>query len=141
MDVMYSGYDGGGAFRNGVQMSVVANADIKAGSIAVGFSNSSKPGFIGALISSITSEGGMFFRNASGALSLAYVADGKLIGYSKDHMHPWDFLAGQLMVREAGGKIEIQNIEEMLRQGGRVVASSPAVFDKLLELTVSASAS
>ena len=141
MDVMYSGYDGGGAFRNGIQMSVVANADIKAGSIGVGFSNSSKPGFIGALISSITSEGGMFFRNASGALSLAYVADGRLIGYSKDHMHPWDFLAGQLMVREAGGKIEIQDIEEMLRQGGRVVASSPAVFDKLLKLTVSASAS
>ena len=56
-------------------------------------------------------------------------------------MHPWDFLAGQLMVREAGGKIEIQDIEEMLRLGGRVVASSPAVFDKLLELTVSASAS
>ena len=116
MDVMYSGYDGGGAFRNGIQMSVVANANIKAGSIGIGFSNSSLPRFIGALISSIASEGGLFFRNASGAPSLAYVSDSKLIGYCKDHMHPWDFLVGQPMVRESGGKIEIQNIEEILKQ-------------------------
>ena len=130
MDVMYSGYDGGGAFRNGIQMSVVANADIKAGSIAVGFSNSSKPGFIGALISSITSEGGMFFRNASSALSLAYVADGRLIGYSENHMHPMGLSGRTADGARSWRQNRDQDIEEMLRQGGRVVASSPAVFDK-----------
>lgn len=135
MDVMYTGYDGKGAFRNGARMSVVANADIQTGSIAVGFSNRSKAGFIEALVSSIVAEGGVFYRNASGALSLAYVADGRVIGYSEDHMNAWDYLAGQLMVREAGGTVEQQDVDEVLRKGGRVVASAPPVFDRLLELT------
>jgi len=135
MDVMYTGYDGQGAFRNGTRMSVVANAEIQAGSIAVGFSNRSKAGFIEALVSSIVAEGGVFYRNASGALSLAYVADGRLIGYSEDHMNAWDYLAGQLMVREAGGSVEVQDVDDVLHQGGQVVASAPPVFDRLLELT------
>ena len=138
MDVMYKGYDGEGAYRNDSPMTVVASAAITAGSVAVGYSNRSKAGFIEALVTSLVAEGGVFYRNASGALSLAYVADGKLIGYCEDHMNAWDYLAGQLMVREAGGIIEEQDVEEVLRKGGRVVASAPPVFDRLLELTIDA---
>ena len=135
MDIMYTAYDGEGAFRNGVKMAVVASADITTGSVAVGFSNRSKQGFIEALVSSIVAEGGVFFRNASGALSLAYVADGRLIGYSEDHMNAWDYLAGQLMVREAGGCVETQDLETVLHHGGRVVAAAPEVFERLVILT------
>ena len=138
MEVMYTGFDGEGAFCNGARMSVAADADLTTGSVAVGFSNRSKPGFIEALVSSIVAEGGVFFRNASGALSLAYVADGRLIGYSEDHMNAWDYLAGQLMVREAGGSVETQDVEAVLRDGGRVVAAAPPVFAKLLDLTAKA---
>ncbi len=135
MDIMYTAYDGEGAFRNGVRMSVAASADIMTGSIAVGFSNRSKQGFIETLVALVVAEGGVFFRNASGALSLAYVADGRLIGYSEDHMNAWDYLAGQLMVREAGGCVETQDLETVLRHGGRVVAAAPGVFEKLVMLT------
>jgi len=140
MDIMYTGYDGEGSFRNGSPMSVVAGADIKAGSVAVGFSNRSKSGFIETLVAAIVGDGGVFYRNASGALSLAYVADGRLIGYCEDHMNAWDYLAGQLMVREAGGIVEQQDVAEVLRHGGRVVASAPPVFDRLLGLTKQAMA-
>ena len=74
-------------------------------------------------------------ENASGALSLAYVADGRLIGYSEDHMNAWDYLAGQLMVREAGGSVETQDIPEVLQHGGRVIAAAPPVFAQLVEMT------
>ena len=47
----------------------------------------------------------MFFRNASGALMLAYVASGRLLGYAEEHMNAWDCLAGMLLVEEAGGRI------------------------------------
>ena len=77
----------------------------------------------------------MFYRNASGALSLAYVAAGRLIGYSEDHMNPWDYLAGQLMVKEAGGRIEEQEIAEVLVSGGRVVAAAPGVFGDIQRFT------
>ena len=103
--------------------------------VAVGFSNRSKPGFINCLVNLIVDDGGVFYRNASGALSLAYVAAGRLIGYSEDHMNAWDYLAGQLMVKEAGGQIEEQDISSVLIRGGRVVAAAPGVFNDLQKFT------
>ena len=86
-------------------------------------------------MSQIVDEGGVFYRNASGALSLAYVAAGKFLGYSEDHMNAWDYLAGQLMVKEAGGLVEKQDIKKVLCNGGRVIASTPAVFERLKHFT------
>ena len=86
-------------------------------------------------MSQIVYEGGVFYRNASGALSLAYVAAGKLLGYSEDHMNAWDYLAGQLMVKEAGGIVEKQDVGTVLESGGRVIVASPAVFDQIKNFT------
>ena len=73
----------------------------------------------------------MYHRNASGALSLAYVAAGRLLGYVEEHMNAWDCLAGQLLVQEAGGVIEDQDAYDMIRDGGRVVVGTPAVFKEI----------
>ena len=135
---LFTATDGGGAFCNGLSLSVSDAQSLHDGSVAVGFSNRSKAGFINKLVDQIVNDGGVFYRNASGALSLAYVAAGKLIGYSEDHMNAWDYLAGQLMVREAGGKVENQDISTVLKSGGRVVASAPAVFSRLKLITENA---
>ena len=100
-----------------------------------GFLNRSRNGFISKLVSQIVDEGGVFYRNASGAISLAYVAAGKLLGYSEDHMNAWDYLAGQLMVKEAGGLVEKQDINKVLYNGGRVIAATPAVFERIKHFT------
>ena len=42
-----------------------------------------------ALVAAILEAGGMFYRNASGALSLAHVADGRFLGYCEEHMNAW----------------------------------------------------
>jgi len=41
---------------------------------------------------------------------------------------------GQLLIKEAGGIIEVQDANEMLKSGGRVIASGPGVFDEILEI-------
>lgn len=51
------------------------------------------------------SEGANARRASSGALELAYVANGRSDGYVELHMNTWERLAGLLMVREAGGVI------------------------------------
>ena len=38
-------------------------------------------------------------RGASGALGLAYVADGRSDAYAEVHMNAWDCLAGLLLVK------------------------------------------
>ena len=86
-DELYTAYVGEGAWCNDKKLSVAPHADITSGSIAVGFSNRSKPDFISKLVKSNVGEGGVFFSNASGALSFTYVASGKLLGYSEEHMN------------------------------------------------------
>ena len=46
-------------------------------------------------------------------------------------MHAWDCLAGQLLIEEAGGRIEQQSATQVIDRGGRVVAGSAGVFDRL----------
>ena len=77
----------------------------------------------------------MFHRNASGAFSLAYVAYGRLLGYTKEHMNAWDCLAGQLLVAEAGGGFEIQSADTMITQGGWLVFGAPGVFEALIAIS------
>lgn len=90
------------------------------------------------LVTALVGEESMFYRNASGALSLAYVAAGRLLGYSEEHMNAWDCLAGQLIVAEAGGRVEDQDADAMIRDGGRVIVGTGTVFDRLRDLSRSA---
>ena len=64
------------------------------------------------------------YRNSSGALSLAYVADGRLDAYVERHMHSWDFFAGALIVRQAGGIMRDFDPAAALTAGAPVIASN-----------------
>jgi myo-inositol-1(or 4)-monophosphatase len=60
-------------------------------------------------------------RSGSAALDLAYVAAGRLDGYFERGLHPWDFAAGALLVREAGGVVsrhDTRSPRPMLIAGG-----------------------
>lgn len=124
-----------GATLNGQPLKLAAGLTLKDGTTGIGMSN--RVGTVGlmALVQGIFDEGGIFLRNASGALSLAYVAAGRLLGYAEEHMNAWDCLAGQLIVEEAGGGVEEQDADEMIDHGGRVIAGAPGVFDELLRLS------
>ncbi len=133
-DEMYHARRGHGAFCNDRKLRVLLGRDIRTGSVGVGFSGRTRAGGIKRLVDEVIDAGGVFYRNASGALSLAYVASGKLLGYVEEHMNAWDCLAGQLLVAEAGGIVEDQDAAEMIAQGGRVITGTPAVFADLLAM-------
>ena len=46
----------------------------------------------------------MFYNNGSAALALAYVAAGRLVGFFESDLRAWDALAGEVLVRESGGR-------------------------------------
>ncbi|NKB28283.1 MAG: inositol monophosphatase [Rhodobacteraceae bacterium] len=123
---------GGGAFCNAAPLRVATSEGFHDGTIGVGYSGRSKPGAIHALIREIDARGGLFYRNASGAASLAMVAAGRLLAYAEDHMNAWDYLAGQLLVHEAGGRVEEQDADAAIVNGGRVIAATPVIWDELL---------
>ena len=69
--------------------------------------------------------------HGAGALMLAHVAAGRFDAYLEPHMHPWDASAGLLMVQEAGGRILPYPGPNGLQAGGAVIASAPALYDRL----------
>jgi myo-inositol-1(or 4)-monophosphatase len=120
---------GHGAFCNDKPIRVLQGRPLTNGSMGVGFSGRTRAsGNVITLINLVTRAGGVFWRNGSGALSLAYVAQGKLLGYVEEHMNAWDCLAGQLMIAEAGGMVEAQNADDMITNGGRVVTATAETF-------------
>ena len=131
---MYLAIKGQGAWLNGSPLICPPDTSITKGSIGTGFSNRVGTQGVVNLVTMVLAEKGVFHRNASGALSLAYVAAGRLIGYIEEHMNAWDCLAGQLLIAEAGGRIEAQSAQDMIADGGRVVAGSAGVFDDLVRI-------
>ena len=129
---------GMGTKLNGQPLKVSASQSLAKGSMGCGFSNRTEVEPILAFLHALTGEGGVYFRNASGALMLAYVAAGRLIGYAEPHMNPWDCVAGLLQIEEAGGKSLPADPAEMLANGAPVIAGCPGVYDKTLELATKA---
>ena len=131
---LYWAAEGMGAHLNETPIKVAQAKGLDEGNTGLGM-NSRTPGHsVTRFVELLADRGGLFYRNASGGLMLAYVAAGRLIGYAEHHMNAWDCLAGQMLIAEAGGKIEQQSANAMLRDGGRVIAAGEAIFDELVAM-------
>ena len=133
-DELFSAQLNEGAFLNDRKLSPKKEFTIAASTLSLGYSGRTTTKPVVAVINEIFKLGGVFSRNGSGALSLAHVADQRYSGYIEHHMNAWDCLAGQLIVKEAGGLIEDQNAQEMIALGGRVIVGWPGVFEQLLKM-------
>ena len=122
---------GGGATLNGKPMRASAATRLTEGSIGTGLSNRVDWQPIVAFIADLMANGGVFFRNASGAIMLAYVASGRLLGYVEQHMNAWDCAAGLLMVREAGGLVHRIGSAELLDKGSMIITGATGVYDEI----------
>ncbi len=122
---------GSGAFCAARPLRVHAGTTLKDGVLGVGTSfrvdNDDFTAFLGAVMR----DGGMFIRNGSGALMIAYVAAGRLIGYYEPHMNSWDALAGLVLVSEAGGKSTAFMENDGLRRGNPVLVANPEIWRQL----------
>jgi myo-inositol-1(or 4)-monophosphatase len=131
---MFWGAMGTGAFLNDKPMQVSPSTTLSVGSTGIGMNGRTAADLTVSYIKKLVDRGGVFYRNASGALMLSYVAAGRLIGYAEPHMNAWDCLAGQLLIAEAGGCVEHQSANDMLINGGRVVTSGPGVFEEMVKI-------
>ena len=73
-----------------------------------------------------------FRRTGSAALDLAYVAAGRVDGFFEIGLKPWDFAAGELLGREAGGLGTDFVGGHNHFSSGNVVAGNPRVVKAML---------
>lgn len=130
----FHGFRGGGAFLNGKPIKTSPATSLSQGAVGIGSSNRVSPAGVVRLIGLLFDNGGVFFRNASGALMLAYVASGRLLGYAEEHMNAWDCLAGMLLVEEAGGQAVEPDPDTVLPKGTIVICGGPGIFPILRDL-------
>ncbi|MGI9271855.1 MAG: inositol monophosphatase family protein [Woeseiaceae bacterium] len=131
-DELFAAKAGEGATLNGRTINASAATELEEGLVSVGFSNRVSPDDTLGPLTRLVNRKGMYHRSGSGALSLAYVAAGRLIGYFEPHMNSWDFAASALIIKEAGGEINdcLPNDESLIK-GGLVLAAAPGIFEAL----------
>ena len=126
---------GHGATLDGRAIGVAAGESLASGTLGVGHSTRVPAAGTLALLEALLRADGLFHRSGSGALDLAKVAAGRLLGYVEPHMNAWDCLASLLLIEEAGGRVQPFDMATMLARGGRVVAAAPGVYETLASMT------
>ncbi|MBT0958478.1 inositol monophosphatase [Alphaproteobacteria bacterium KMM 3653] len=135
---LFSAAKGQGAFLGDRPMTVAKTEGLHDGRVGYGKNGRTPLGGTSTWFADLEARGGVFFHSGSGGLMLAYVAAGRLIGFTEFHMYPWDCMAGMLLIAEAGGQVIEQSGDAMLSGGGRVVAGAPAVFGTLMQMSENA---
>jgi len=72
----------------------------------------------------------------SAAMALCYVAEGRLDGYAEQYIGQWDYMAGGLIVKEAGGTVTDYNGSHDFTQGNSVVATNGIIQQDLLDAII-----
>jgi myo-inositol-1(or 4)-monophosphatase len=73
-------------------------------------------------------------RQGSAALDLAYVAAGYLDGFWEISLSPWDFAAGYIIVKEAGGMVTDFAGKQDFWTSGNIVAANPKLISEILKV-------
>lgn len=134
-DELYQARRGRGATMNGKPIGVARTQDAAAACVELGWSTRVENAVYFGVLKRIVAQGANVRRAATGALGLAYVADGRSDGYGELHMQPWDCLAGLLLVEEAGGRVCDFLAEGGLSGGGPVLAACPGMADRMSAAT------
>jgi myo-inositol-1(or 4)-monophosphatase len=116
---------------NGKAIRISTATRLTDGIVGVGYSPRVKPEEFLALFSNLLIRGAMFYRDGSGALTLCYVACGRLIGYVEPHINSWDCLGALAIIQAAGGTINDFLADDGLWKGNRLIAGPSALYPAL----------
>jgi myo-inositol-1(or 4)-monophosphatase len=122
----YTAIAGQGAHRNGVPIQVQQRESLAAATVAEIFSDrqcrGKDVGYPPAL---------MFRKFGSAVTSLAYLAQGSIHAMALE-CYLWDIAAGEVIIREAGGRVEWSFLhpEDGLRSPVQFFAATPGIFEE-----------
>ena len=126
--------DGTTNFVHGVPLRVSATSSLADSLLATGF-----PYTVSVAPDNNLPEHAAFTRRSrivrelgTAAITLAWVAAGRLDGFWELVLGPWDVAAGGLLVEEAGGRITSLEDGPVDRAAPAVVASNGAIHDEMI---------
>ena len=133
---MFSATKGSGAFINDRRIRVTQRKGLEGALIGTGFpyrDHSQLDAYMGMLKDMVQDTSGIR-RPGSAALDFAYVAAGRLDGFWELGLSEWDFAAGALLVKEAGGTVTDIGGGERFLESGNVIAGGLKTHAAMLQL-------
>lgn len=132
-DELFTARRGRGASLNGKPVRVSGTQDPRHASLEIGWCWPQPLRRWQAAVEKVVSAGADFTRIGVGALTLAWVACGRLDGYADRSLKVWDGLAGWLLVREAGGAVTPYERGLQHDLSNHLIACTPALRPLLQE--------
>ncbi|PWV95376.1 myo-inositol-1(or 4)-monophosphatase [Hoeflea marina] len=132
---LYFARRGQGATLNGEPIRVSSAVSAQSATVELGWSTRIAKATYLRTLETLIDQGFNVRRAGSGALGLAYVADGRNEAYAESHMNSWDCLIGLLLVEEAGGGVCAFLGDGSLESGGAVLAAAPGLADLVSRAT------
>lgn len=137
LDELFSAELGGGAYLNSERIACVDNADIQNVVVGAGLP---VPGQVKAIpqavyfdaLKRLMANTAGVRRLGSAALSIAYVASGRLDGFFEDGLSMHDYGAAALLVTEAGGRVSAFN-GGPITANGDILAGNTSLHPWLVE--------
>jgi myo-inositol-1(or 4)-monophosphatase len=134
-DELYAARTGGGATLNGKKIQVSRTDRIDQARLGLGFSYRRPVEAHVKAIDACLNASCEYTRFGSGALGMAFAADGRLDGYFEAHINVWDVAAGLVLVQEAGGwHNDFLGAPDVMRNGNLILATNPALAAPLCAL-------
>lgn len=130
-DEFYEACRGAGATCNGQVLCVSGIGGPAEARVGMGFSYRRPPALHAEGVRRLLEARCEYARFGSGALGMAYVADGRFDAYWEPHINAWDVLAGICLVREAGGWCNDFLGDAGLTAGNPILACTPALREFL----------
>ncbi|MGV8986913.1 MAG: inositol monophosphatase family protein [Cypionkella sp.] len=134
-DELFAGGRGFPATLNGNPVTRHPGKSLRDGITGMGYSTRIAPEAFLRPFEGLLREGGMFFRDGSGALNLSYVAAGRLLGYYEPHINSWDCLGAIAVIEAAGLRVNDFLANDGLTKGNPIIAGIPEVYDDLVRLS------
>jgi myo-inositol-1(or 4)-monophosphatase len=130
---MFAAERGRGAWRDDQPLRTSAATDLAQALVATGFAYVAEARAEQArILRGVLEHVRDIRRFGSAQLDLSYVAAAHVDAYFESVDKPWDWLAGALIVREAGGRVT--ELAQAREGQPHVVASAPGIHDALVAL-------
>jgi myo-inositol-1(or 4)-monophosphatase len=136
LNLVWTGYRGGVATRNGEPCAVSRTEAVDEALFATGFppDRSREPENNFAAWANVKKHARGVRRCGSASVDLCFVADGTYDGYWERQLHAWDLVAGAAIVLSAGGQISALDGSEARLGSGAVIASNRRLHGSLVKL-------
>ena len=135
LDELFTAEKGNGAYLNGNRIHVSKRSDPEHFLIATGipFKEYHYLDSYASMLKDVIHDSAGIRRTGSAAIDLAYTACGRFDAFWEYKLFPWDYSAGVLLVREAGGTVTGFSGSSDVNAHHSIIAGSPVTHPLILE--------